>query len=75
MAIKKENASLTASHQKLKDKKAEDLIRVRHDLKDKSNQKDYEGGIDPQDEQLNIVPEGTGKDRGKSKAGGGNRLQ
>ncbi len=57
MAIKKENASLTAGSEKLRDKKDDSLIRVRHNLKEKGQQKSYEAGIDPQDEQLNTVPE------------------
>lgn len=57
MAIKKENASLTAGSEKLRDKKDDSLIRVRRDLKEKGQQKNYEAGIDPQDEQLNPVPE------------------
>lgn len=75
MAIKKENASLTAGSEKLRDKKDDSLIRVRHDLKEKRQQKNYEAGIDPQDEQLNTVPEGQGESRGTTKPGGGNRLQ
>jgi len=74
MAIKKESAQVSVDSKKLRDKKAEDLIRARHDLKEKKNQKDYEAGIDPQDEQLNTVPEGTGAHRGDTKPGGGNRL-
>ncbi|RQP11237.1 MAG: hypothetical protein EAS52_21835 [Parapedobacter sp.] len=75
MAIKKESAQVSANSDRLNDKKGEGLIRVRRDLKDKKEQKDYEAGIDPQDEQLNTVPEGTGSERGNSKPGGGNRLQ
>jgi len=74
MAIKKESEALSADGKKLRDKKEKNLIRARHDLKEKKPQKDYEAGIDPQDEQLNTVPEGTGPERGDSKAGGGNRL-
>ncbi len=74
MAIKKESAQVSVDSKKLKDKKAEDLIRVRKDLKNKEQQKDYEAGIDPQDEQINAIPEGEGAQRGDSKPGGGNRL-
>lgn len=74
MAIKKENEALSADGKKLRDKKDKDLIRARRDLKEKTPQKNYEAGIDPQDEQLNTVPEGTGPERGDSKPGGGNRL-
>lgn len=75
MAIKKESAQVSADSGKLRKKKGEDLIRARHDLKDKKSQKNYEAGIDPQDEQLNPVPEGQGEHRGDSKPGGGNRLR
>lgn len=75
MAIKKENASLTADSEKLGDKKDDSLIPVRRDLKEKRQQKNYEAGIDPQDKQLNTVPEGQGESRGTTKPGGGNRLQ
>lgn len=75
MAIKKENASLTASSEKLRDKKGDGLIRVRRDLKEKEHQKNYEAGIDPQDNQLNTLPEGRGEARGEAKPGGGNRLR
>ncbi|MGV3761799.1 hypothetical protein [Parapedobacter sp.] len=75
MAIKKENASLTAGKEKLRRKKNDSLIRVRDDLKDKEPQKNYEAGIDAQDEQLNTVPEGRGESRGTIKPGEGNRLQ
>ncbi|MFC3199011.1 hypothetical protein ACFOET_15410 [Parapedobacter deserti] len=74
MAIKKESAQVSAESDKLRDKKGEDLIRPRNDLKDKETQKNYEAGVDPQDEQINPVPEGDGTDRGDSKPGGGNRL-
>jgi len=74
MAIGKENKQLSAGGEKLKDKKEKSLIRVRRDLKEKGQQKDYEAGIDPQDEQFNTVPEGSGTERGDSKPGGGNRL-
>lgn len=75
MAIKKENASLTAGSEKLPDKKDDSLIRVRDDLKEKKQQKSYEAGVDPQDEQLNTVPEGQGESQGATKPGEGNRLQ
>ena len=75
MAIKKENASLTAGSEKLDDKKDDSLIRVRRDLKEKKQQKNYEAGIDSQDEQLNTLPEGQGESRGTTKPGGGSRLQ
>lgn len=75
MAIKKENAALTAGSEKLRDKKGDSLIRVRKDLKDKGQQKNYEAGIDPQDEQLNTVPEADGVSRGAAKPGDGNRLR
>jgi len=74
MAIKKENASLTANSEKLRDKKDDGLIRARRDLKEKEHQKNYEAGIDPQDSQFNTVPEGHGEARGGAKPGGGNRL-
>jgi len=74
MAIKKESEALSAGGKALPNKKASDLIRARHDLKDKKAQKNYEGGIDPQDEQLNTLPEGTGSQQGSSKPGGGNRI-
>lgn len=74
MAIKKENKQLSAGGEKLKDKKGDGLIHVRHDLKEKNQEKDYEAGIDPQDDQLNTIPEGHGSQRGNSKPGGGNRL-
>ncbi len=74
MAIKKESAQVSANSDRLPPKKGDDLIRARHDLKNKKQQKDYEAGIDPQDEQLNPVPEGEGEHRGDSKPGGGNRL-
>lgn len=74
MAIKKESAQVSANSNHLHDKKGEGLIRVRRDLKNKKKQKDYEAGVDPQEEQLNTVPEGTGRQRGDSKPGGGNRL-
>ena len=74
MAIKKENASLTANSEKLRDKKGDGLISVRDNLKEKGQQKNYEAGVDPQDEQLNPVPEGRGESRGRIKPGGGNRL-
>ncbi|MGK6351490.1 hypothetical protein [Parapedobacter sp. DT-150] len=67
MAIKKESAQVSANSNKLRDKKAEDLIRVRHDLKDKKQQKNYEAGIDPQDEQLHTVPEEAEKHRRDSR--------
>ena len=69
MAIKKENASLTASSEKLRDKKDNSLIRVRRDLKEKGQQKSYEAGIDPQDEQFNTVPERQDESRGTTKPG------
>lgn len=74
MAIKKESAQVSASSDQLSDKKGDGLIHPRHDLKDKKKQKNYEAGVDPQDEQLNTVPEGTGSEQGDSKPGGGNRL-
>jgi len=74
MAIKKENASLSASSEKLRNKKGEGLIRVRHDLKEKEVQKNYEAGIDPQDQQFNTHPEGRDGVRGTSKPGGGDRV-
>lgn len=74
MAIKKENASLTASSEKLRDKKGDSLIRVRRDLKEKEEQKNYEAGIDPQDRQFNTRPECRGKTRGTTKPGEGNRI-
>ncbi len=74
MAIKKESAQVSADSDKLKDKKTKDLIRARKDLKSKIPQKDYEAGIDPQDDQLNTIPEGKGRMRGDTKPGGGNRL-
>lgn len=74
MAIKKENAKVSAGGEKLKDKKGEDLIRARRDLKEKKEQKNYEAGIDPQVDQLNTVPEGEGHERGRAKPGGGNRM-
>ena len=74
MAIKKESAQVSANSNHLHDKKDEGLIRARRDLKNKKKQKDYEAGVDPQDEQLNDVPEGTGSQQGDSKPGGGNRL-
>jgi len=74
MAIKKENASLTAGSEKLRDKKGDGLIRVRHDLKDKEREKNYEAGIDPQDKQLNTRPDGRGESRGTTKPGEGNRV-
>jgi len=73
MAIKKESEALSADGKKLRDKEDKDLIRARRDLKDKP-EKNYEAGIDPQDEQLNTIPEGSGPERGDSKPGGGNRL-
>jgi len=75
MAIKKESAQVSANRNHLPDKKDDGLIHARHDLKDKKKQKNYEAGVDPQDEQLNAVPEGTGDQQGDSKPGGGNRLQ
>lgn len=75
MAIKKENASLTANSDKLRNKEDDSLIRARRDLKEKAHQKNYEAGIDPQDDQLNTLPEGQGEARGRVKPGGGNRLQ
>lgn len=74
MAIRKESAQVSAENTKLRNKKADDLIGVRQDAKEKGPQKNYEAGIDPQDEQLNTVPEGTGISRGDAKPGGGNRL-
>ncbi len=74
MAIKKESAQLSAGRDKLRNKKNEGLIRARHDLKDKKRQKDYEAGIDPQDEQFNTMPEGEGAFRGNTRPGSGNRL-
>lgn len=74
MAIKKESAQVSANSEQLHDKEGDGLIHPRRDLKDKKKQKDYEAGIDPQDEQLNTVPEGTGSQRGDSKPGSGNRL-
>ncbi|GGH02287.1 hypothetical protein GCM10007415_43090 [Parapedobacter pyrenivorans] len=74
MAIKKDDAELSADRGKLKDKKGEDLIRPPRELKERKEQKNYEAGIDPQDEQLNAIPEGSGTQRGDSKPGGGNRL-
>lgn len=74
MAIKKESARVSANSDQLSDKKGEGLIHPRHDLKNKKKQKDYEAGIDAQDEQLNTVPEGTGNQQGDTKPGGGNRL-
>ena len=74
MAIKKENASLTANSDKLRNKTCDGLIRVRGDLKAKEQQKTYEGGVDPQDDQLNTFPEGQGESRGGVKPGEGNRL-
>jgi len=74
MAIKKESAQVSANSNQLHDKKGDGLIHARRDLKDKKKQKNYEAGVDPQDEQLNTVPEGTGDQRGDSKPGGGNRL-
>lgn len=74
MAVKKESAQVSVDSEKLEDKKVAGLIRVRKDLKNKWQQKDYEAGIDPQDDQLNTVPEGDGKMQGDSKPGGGNRL-
>ncbi len=75
MAIKKESAQVSANGEELRNKKANDLIGVKQDAKEKGPQKDYEAGIDPQDEQLNTVPEGTGASRGDAKPGGGNRLR
>jgi hypothetical protein len=75
MAIKKESAEVSADSDKLPNKKGEDLIRARHHLKDKEKQKDYEAGVDPQDEQINPMPEGEGTEKGRSKPGGGNRLR
>lgn len=74
MAIKKENEQLSAGGEKLDDKKEKSLIRVRHNLKEKKQQKNYEAGVDPQDEQLNTIPEGSGSQRGDTKPGGGNRV-
>ncbi|MEC3878670.1 hypothetical protein [Parapedobacter sp. 10938] len=74
MAIKKENASLTANSEKLRNKKDDSLIRVRDDLKEKKQQKNYEAGIDPQDEQLHTVPKERAS-KGAIKPGEGNRLQ
>lgn len=74
MAIKKENEQLSAGGEKLSKKKEKNLIRVRRDLKEKEQQKNYEAGIDPQDEQLNTIPEGSGSQRGEAKPGGGNRV-
>lgn len=74
MAIMKESAQVSVNSEKLKDKKADGLIRARKDLKNKEKEKNYEAGIDPQDDQLNIIPEGDGGLRGDSKPGGGNRL-
>ena len=74
MAIKKDDAKLAADSEKLVDKKGEDLIRPPRELKERKQQKNYEAGIDPQDEQLNTVPEGIGAQQGDSKPGGGNRL-
>ena len=62
MAIRKENAP------------SDGLIRPRRNSKEENRRKDYEAGIDPQDEQLNPVPEGEGRHRGQAKPGGGNRL-
>ncbi|MFC7522468.1 hypothetical protein ACFQRK_00820 [Parapedobacter sp. GCM10030251] len=74
MAIKKESAQVSANSDQLSDKKGDGLIHPRRDLKNKKQQKNYEAGVDPQDEQLNTVPEGTGSEQGDSKPGGGNRL-
>lgn len=74
MAIKKENAPLTATGGKLRDKKSDGLIRVRRDLKEKGPQKNYEAGINPQDEQFNTQPESQGESLGTTKPGGGNRI-
>jgi len=54
--------------------KKEDAALRANARKEKKPQKNYEGGIDPQDEQLNAVPEGNGDQQGHSKPGGGNRL-
>ncbi|SEL27995.1 hypothetical protein [Parapedobacter koreensis] len=73
MAIKKESAQVSADSKRLRDKKGDDLIRARHDLKEKKQQKNYEAGIDPQDEQfntmpdVNTMPDGTGESRGDKK--------
>lgn len=74
MAIKKESAQVSANSDQLSDKKGDGLIHPRRDLKNKKKQKDYEAGVDAQDEQINTVPEGTGDQQGDSKPGGGNRL-
>ncbi|MBK1441594.1 hypothetical protein JHJ32_16465 [Parapedobacter sp. ISTM3] len=74
MAIKKESAQVSADSSRLRDKKGDDLIRARKDLKDKKQEKNYEAGIDPQVEQINTVPEGEGASQGDVKPGGGNRL-
>lgn len=74
MAIKKESAEVTPQSGKLKDKKNKGLIRGMRDPKEKQPEKNYEGGIDPQDEQLNTMPEDSGENQGDIKPGGGNRL-
>jgi len=57
MAIKKEDAEISAGREQLRKKKGEGLIRPRRDLLDKSGRRDHEAGVDPQDEQLNPMPE------------------
>jgi len=74
MAIKKESKEVSANSDQLKDKDGEGLIRPRRNLKEKKVEKNYEAGVDPQEEQINPIPEGTGDQRGNSKPGGGNRL-
>src|SRR3546814_204872 len=73
---KKKKSPSTVKGEKISEKKKDDsLIRARDNWKEKEQQKSYEAGIDPQDRQLNTVPEGQGESRGTIKPGAGNRLQ
>ena len=75
MAIKKESRGMTADGKKNRNENKDELIQTRTHLKRMDDLKDYEAGIDPQDEQFNTIPEGEGAQRGTSKPGGGNRLR
>lgn len=74
MAIKKESAEVTAGADKLKDKTDAHVLPARKEPKEKKQDKNYEGGIDPQDEQLNTMPEDSGENKGDSKPADGNRI-
>lgn len=54
MAIKKESKDMTADGKKNRKRTNDELVQTRTHLKKKTDLKDYEAGIDPQDEQLNI---------------------